>query len=46
MAKVKSSNRAQAIRAAKTARGSNTCATHGTKVSKTALRFRCGCPTQ
>lgn len=45
MAKVQSA-RAQAIRAARAARNSNTCAKHGTKISVSALRYRCGCPTK
>lgn len=45
MAKVQS-ERAQRIRASKAARGANTCAKHDTKLSTSALRYRCGCPAK
>lgn len=44
MAKVQS-DRAKRIRAAKVARVERKCTTHDTKVSKSAMFYRCGCAT-
>lgn len=45
MSKKEPTERAIRLRAARARNKANVCTTHGDKYSKTAMYYRCGCPT-